>query len=91
MCQHVCTVLAERVVEACENQICESRGVTALHMHSQKNCLERIKQLVQDASRVGKVHVEKPGLGSGDNGGRNDLLSSPGEFEFHAEAGVSFL
>lgn len=91
MCQHPGTLLAKRVVEAHEDQILESRGVDVLYLQSWKNCLMRIKQLVQQLSRIGDVQIEKQGPVSGESGESKDAPTSPDLSVFDAGAGPSFV
>lgn len=90
MCQHLGTLLDERVVESREKNIRESRGVAGLDRQSCENDSKRIKQLVQEPFCVGESQAEKLGHSSKENGESDDASTSPGKFEFDAAAGTFF-
>lgn len=91
MCQHLGTLLAERVVEASEDQIREFRSVAEMYVQSWKSHLKPTKQLVKKPPLVGDAQVESLGPGSVNNGGSDDAPTSQGEEEFDADTGPSSL
>lgn len=84
MCQHLATLLVERVLKVREDQIREAGGVSGLKVQSWKNCLNRINLVVEEPPNVWDTQVEKPVIGSG--GAINRPPTSASELEFDVDA-----
>lgn len=81
LCQPLGTLLAKRVVESREHQLCKAYGAAGLYVQSLKSPLSCINKLFREASYGGDAQAEKLGAGSEGDGEDNNASTSPGDVE----------